>query len=212
MELLDKIAYAIANMGSASDLNQLISEALEKHISTVDIIEKGLRKGLQELGRKYEAGEFFLSELLYGASMIDEGMKLLAPSMKAERLEAKGRIVLGTVRGDIHDIGKNIFKMMAEANGFDVHDLGVDVDSEKFLEAVAQRKPHVLGLSALLTTTMPEMETIIEAIKQAGLRSELKVLLGGNAVTESFGNAIGADAAARDAVEGVDFCSRWMKK
>jgi methylmalonyl-CoA mutase cobalamin-binding domain/chain len=209
---LDKIADAIANVDSQSNLSGLIEQALHEQTSAVDIIERGLRKGLQELGRKYEAGEFFLSELLYGASMIDESMKLLAPHMTVGRLEAKGRIVLGTVRGDIHDIGKNIFKLMADANGFEVYDLGVDVSPEEFLKAVIEKDPHVLGLSALLTTTISEMATIIEALKKAGVRDKLKVLLGGNAVTESFGKEIGADAAAHDAVQGIDFCSKWVKR
>lgn len=211
-EILDKIAYTLGNLENSNNLGKFISEALKKNIPVLEILEKGLRKGLNEVGRKYEAGEYFLSELLFGASMMEDAMKILAPRLKAEKLERKGQIVLGTVRGDIHDIGKNIFKMFAEGTGFEVYDLGVDVNPENFVRIVMEKKPDVLGLSALLTTTTPEMNIVIEELEKAGIRDRVRVLLGGNAVTAEFGKEIGADAVALDAVQGVGFCREWLSK
>jgi len=210
-DLLDKIAYALANLEDSSSLKKFINQAVKKKLPTLEILEKGLRKGLSEVGRRYEAGEYFLSELLFGASMMEEAMKILAPQLRAEKLEKKGQIVLGTVRGDIHDIGKNIFKMFAEGAGFEVYDLGVDVDPENFVRTAIEKNPDALGLSALLTTTTPEMRIVIEELEKAGIRDRVKVLLGGNAVTNQFGEEIGADAVALDAVQGVDFCKEWTK-
>jgi len=211
-EILDKIAYALANLENSSNLRKFVSEALRTKIPVLEILEKGLRKGLNEVGRKYEAGEYFLCELLFGASMMEDAMKILAPRLKAEKLEKKGQIVLGTVRGDIHDIGKNIFKMFAEGTGFEVYDLGVDVDPENFVRMVMEKEPDVLGLSALLTTTTPEMKIVIEELEKAGIRGRVRVLLGGNAVTAEFGKEIAADAVALDAVQGVSFCREWLSK
>lgn len=211
-EPLEGIAHAISNLESSQQFVELVTRALQEKVSSVEIVEKGLRKGLHELGQKYEAGEFFLSELLYGASLVDQAMTILRPNLKTEKIETKGRIVLGTVRGDIHDIGKNIFKMMAEANGFDVQDLGVDVAPERFSESVGEMSPDILGLSSLLTTTLSEIGTTVAALEKSGAKRSVKVLLGGNAVTESFRKEVGADAAAVDAVQGVDYCVRWTKK
>jgi len=211
-ETLENIARAIANLESSQNLIELVNKAVQERTSPADIVEKGLRKGLHDLGQKYESGEFFLSELLYGASLIDQAMTVLGPSLKAENTETKGRIVLGTVRGDIHDIGKNIFKMMAVASGFDVCDLGVDVSPEKFQESVSEVAPDILGLSSLLTTTLHEMGTTVAELQKAGTRNNVKILLGGNAVTETFRKEIDADAAAIDAVQGVDYCMKWVGK
>ena len=211
-DILDRIACTLASLEDTNNLRKFINQALKKKIPILEILEKGLRKGLDEVGRKYEAGEFFLSELLFGASMMEDAMKILAPRLRAEKVEKKGQIVLGTVRGDIHDIGKNIFKMFAEGAGFEVYDLGVDVNPEDFVKTVMKKNPDVLGLSALLTTTTPEMKIVIEELKKAGIRDKAKVLLGGNAVTNEFGKEIGADAVALDAVQGVDFCKGWTSR
>lgn len=210
-DILDKIAHTLGNLENSSSLKKFISQALKKKVPILEILEKGLRKGLDEVGRRYEAGEYFLSELLFGASMMDEAMKILAPQLRAQKLERKGQVVLGTVRGDIHDIGKNIFKMFAEGAGFEVHDLGVDVSPDDFVRTAIEKNPDVLGLSALLTTTTPEMKIVIDDLQKAGIRGKVKVLLGGNAVTNQFGEEIGADAVALDAVQGVDFCKEWTR-
>ncbi|MBS7645641.1 corrinoid protein [Candidatus Bathyarchaeota archaeon] len=207
--VLDDIADALANLNS-KDLRRLIQEALDEGIPPIRILEDGLRRGLEEVGRRFEAGEYFLSELLYGADLMSDSMGLLASRLNFEGSDGRGVIVLGTVRGDIHDIGKNIFKMFAEGCGFKVYDLGVDVDPERFIEAVSERSPDVLGLSALLTTVLPEVELVVKRLKEKGLRNKVKILLGGNAVTEEFGRRIGVDGVAVDAVQGVKFCREWM--
>jgi 5-methyltetrahydrofolate--homocysteine methyltransferase len=211
-DVLDRIAHALANLENSNSLGRLIDEALKQEIPILEILEKGLRTGLNEIGRKYEAGEYFLSELLFGASMMEDSMDILAPRLKAARLESRGQIVLGTVRGDIHDIGKNIFKMLVKGTGFEVCDLGVDVEPEDFVGMVIERKPDVLGLSTLLTTTRPEMKVVIEELRKAGVKDRVRVLLGGNAVTDEFGKETGADGVALDAVQGVDFCKEWSSK
>lgn len=208
MELLGRIAGALADLNS-EELSQLIQEALEGGIPPTRILEDGLRRGLEEVGRRFEAGEYFLSELLYGADLMSESMKTLASRFNFEGSGGRGVIVLGTVRGDIHDIGKNIFKMFAEGCGFKVYDLGVDVDPERFIEAVSEENPDVLGLSALLTTVLPEVELVVKKLEEAGLRDKVKILLGGNAVTEEFGRRIGVDGVAADAVQGVGLCREW---
>lgn len=210
-ELLEEIRRTLSELENSDRIKKLVNEAIARKISLTEIIEKGLRKGLEEVGRRYEACEYFLSELLFSASLMNDAMEVLAPYLEGEEIEKRGVIVLGTVRGDIHDIGKNIFKMFAQASGFEVHDLGVDVEPEKFIEKLKEKKAEILALSALLTTTRNEMKVIIDALIQRGLRNKVKVLLGGNAVTEEFAEEIGADAAALDAVRGVEICKKWVK-
>ena len=141
-----------------------------------------------------------------------EGMTILEPYLKAGDMKAAGKVVIGTVRGDLHDIGKNIVVMLLRAANFEVIDLGVDVSPEQFVEAVKKYNPDIVAMSALLTTTMIEMENVIESLKKSGLRDKVKVIIGGAPVTPEFARKIGADAAAKDAVEGVRICSEWMKK
>ncbi len=210
-DILIKIAQSLADL-DGNNLTKYVNDALEKKIAVIDILEQGLKRGLADVGQRFEDKEYFLSELLFGASIMEDAMKILGPHLQGESLEKKGKIVLGTVRGDIHDIGKNIFKMFAEGSGFEVYDLGVDVDPTAFVQTVADEKPDVLGLSALLTTTIQEMKTVIDELKRAGIRDGVKVLLGGNAVTEEFGREAGADAIAIDAVEGVNACKGWVEK
>lgn len=198
-------------MSDPHDLQDLIEVALSQDIPLSDVVEKGLRAGLQEVGAKYENGEYFLSELLFAASTIDQVMQMLKPKLSAQPVHEKGIILLGTVRGDIHDIGKNIFKLMAESAGFHVEDLGVDVDPERFEKESARLKPDILGLSCLLTTGLHEVNIVVDKLKQAKIRNNLKVLIGGNAVTEQFARQVGADAAALDAIQGVEFCRRVIK-
>ncbi|WP_455367583.1 cobalamin B12-binding domain-containing protein [[Eubacterium] cellulosolvens] len=210
-DILGKIAQALANL-EGNNLTKYVKEALEQKIPVIDILEKGLKRGLADVGQRFENKEYFLSELLFGASIMEDAMKILSPYLQNESLVKKGKIVLGTVRGDIHDIGKNIFKMFAEGSGFEVYDLGVDVDPTAFVQTVADKKPDVLGLSALLTTTIQEMKTVIDELKKTGIRDGVKVLLGGNAVTDEFGKEAGADAIAVDAVQGVNICKGWAEK
>ena len=143
--------------------------------------------------------------------VMKEGMKVLEPYLRGSEIRKIGKVVIGTVRGDLHDIGKNIVATLLSAAGFEVIDLGVDVPPEKFVEAVKEHNPDIIGMSALLTTTMIEMENVIKALKEAGLRNRVKIIIGGAPITREFAEKIGADAAARDAVEGVNICKSWVK-
>lgn len=211
-DALESIAQAIAKLDSSDHSKALVTDALSHGFSATEITEKGIRQGLQIVGEKYEANEYFLSELLYAGSLVGELFELLKPHMNSSQLEQKGVIVLGTVKGDIHDLGKNIFKMLADSSGFEVHDLGVDVEPATFVAQVKEARPQVIGLSALLTTALAEMKDTLDALRTAGLKDNLKVLLGGNAVKKEFGTEIGADATALDAVEGLEICKGWTKK
>lgn len=210
MEAVKKLASAIAELKGSEEVKRLVNEALSAGVAVEKILEDGVRMGLEAVGKKYEAGEYFLAELLYAASLVNDAIALLKPKLSQAPRRAAGKIVLGTVRGDIHDIGKNVFKMLAEAAGFEVHDLGVDVAPETFVRKVEETGASVLALSALLTTTLQEMRNVVEELKEAGVRDKVKVLLGGNAVTKEFAEEIGADGAALNAVEGVEMCRRWL--
>jgi methanogenic corrinoid protein MtbC1 len=210
-DILSEISSTIGNLGGVEKVQDLVRKALSRKIPVSDILETGLRKGLEQVGAKYEAGEYFLAELLFGASIIEGAMQILKPELEKQAVAKKGRILLGTVRGDIHNIGKNIFRMLAEAAGFEVTDLDVDVDPKVFLEKSRETKPDTLGLSCLLTTGLSEINDVIDMLSEAKMRSELKVLLGGNAVTKEFAKEVGADAAALNAVEGVNLCKGWVK-
>lgn len=208
--LLENIATTLAELENSRKIKELINEALGQGISVVEIVEKGLRKGLDLVGKKYEASEYFLAELLFAGTLMNDAFEILEPLLKLEKFERKGVIVLGTVRGDIHDIGKNIFKMFAQATGFQVQDLGVDVEPETFVKKLKETEPEILGLSALLTTTRWEMKTVIDHLNHAGIRDKIKVLLGGNAVTKDFAREVDADEAALNAVEGIEICKKWI--
>jgi methanogenic corrinoid protein MtbC1 len=211
-DILDNIASAIGKLDSSQNAKALVTDALSQGLPPTAITEKGIRRGLEIVGEKYEANEYFLSELLYAGSLVSELFDLLKPSMKNHQLERKGIIVLGTVKGDIHDLGKNIFKMLADSSGFEVHDLGVDVEPTIFVNEVKRAHPQVLGLSALLTTALEEMRNTLDELRTAGVKINLRVLLGGNALKKEFGVEIGADATALDAVEGLQICKEWTGK
>lgn len=203
---------AIGGLDSADKAKTFLIAAVSQGFPATDIAERGIRRGLEIVGQKYEAGEYFLSELLYAGALVADLFELLKPVMKNQQLERRGVIVLGSVRGDIHDIGKNIFKMLADSAGFEVHDLGVDVEPSVFVDEIRRSGPQVLGLSALLTTALVEMKNTVHILGTSGVRSNVRVLLGGNAVKKEFGTRIGADATALNAVEGLEICRMWTKK
>jgi 5-methyltetrahydrofolate--homocysteine methyltransferase len=208
-EILSKIREAVVNL-DIDNIQRLCKEALEAGIPPYEIVMEGMSKGMEIVGEKYERNEYFLAELIMAGEVMKEGMNILEPYLKSGEVKKIGKVVIGTVRGDLHDIGKNIVVTLLNAAGFDVVDLGVDVPPEKFVEAVKEHKPHIVGMSALLTTTMVEMENVIKALKEAGLRDKVKVIIGGAPITREFAEKIGADAAARDAVEGVNICKSWV--
>jgi len=211
-EILEEIAVTLSELEDSAKIRGLIDKALAQRVPVAEIIEEGLRKGLDLVGKKYENGVFFLAELLYAGSIMNDALQMLRSNLDLKGVEPKGVVVLGTVRGDMHDIGKNIFKMFAIASGFEVHDLGVDVEPETFVDKLRETKAEILGLSSLLTTTLWEIKNVIEKLNKAGMRDGVKVLIGGNAVTKDFAREVGADEVALDAVEGVKICRRWVGK
>lgn len=195
---LEKIYNAVID-GDRAEVETGINAALQAGIKPEDILQNGLITAMGEVGKRFEEGEFFVPEMLIAARAMQSGLKILKPLLVADEVKPVGRIVIGTVKGDLHDIGKNLVGMMLEGAGFEVFDLGTDVSAEKFIEAVKQHNPQLIGLSALLTTTMPGMKATIEALKTAGLKNGVKVLIGGAPVTEAYSNEIGADGYAADA-------------
>jgi corrinoid protein of di/trimethylamine methyltransferase len=184
--------------------------ALEAGVEPLAIIEGGLVPGMRIVGDKYATGEYFLPNLIVSASGMKQAMALLEPELKARRQQIKsaGTVVIGTVRGDIHEIGKSLVATMLAANGFEVHDLGVDVSADAFVARVRETGANLVGLSALLTTTMHGQKDVIQALAAAGLRQQVKVMVGGAPVNKKWADEIGADGWAQDAVAAVDLASR----
>jgi len=210
-EVLDKIRDAIVNL-DIDGVQKACKETVDAGIPAYKAVTDGMAKGMEIVGQKYENNEYFLAELIMAGETMKEGMKVLEPHLKAGDVKAIGKVVIGTVRGDLHDIGKNVVVTLLNAAGFEVIDLGVDIPPEKFVEAVKDSKPDIVGMSALLTTTMVEMETVIKALKEAGLRNKVRIIIGGAPITQEYAEKIDADAAARDAVEGVNICKSWVAK
>lgn len=200
---LNKIAEALI-AGNAPEVKKLTEEALAEGLNPQVIIQEGLIPGMTEVGRRFKANEFYVPEVLIAARAMHAGLDVLKPLLTESKIEPVGKVVLGTVQGDLHDIGKNLVGMMLEGAGFSVVDMGTDVSPNKFIEAVKENKPQILGMSALLTTTMPSMKKTIEAVKEAGLRDQVKVIIGGAPVTERYACEIGADGYAPDAASAVD--------
>lgn len=210
-EDLRKLAECVVQL-DLKGAQSLVDKMLNEGVAPYEIITGGLSKGMDEVGAKYESGEYFLSELLTAAAVMKGAMKILEPKIKFEQKEKKGTVVIGTVLGDLHDVGKNVFISLLQGAGFEVIDLGVDVPADNFVEAVRLHKPTVLGMSALITTTIDEMGTTIKALEDSGLRKGIKIILGGTPVTEEFGRSVGADAAVNDAMAGLRVCNRWAEE
>ena len=209
-EILAKLRDAIVNL-DIDAVQKAAKEAIESGIPAYKAVIEGMAKGMEIVGQKYENGEYFLAELIMAGETMKEGMAILEPHLKTGDIKAAGKVVIGTVRGDLHDIGKNVVITLLKAANFDVIDLGVDVSPEQFVEAVKKHEPNIVAMSALLTTTMIEMESVIKSLKEAGLRDKVKVIIGGAPITPEYAEKIGADAAAKDAVEGVRICTEWME-
>jgi 5-methyltetrahydrofolate--homocysteine methyltransferase len=180
-----------------------VTEALNAGMSPDSILKDGLVTAMGEVGRLFENGEYFVPEMLIAARAMQAGLKLLKPGLADTGIKAVGRVVIGTVSGDLHDIGKNLVGMMLEGAGFEVIDLGTDVKPEAYISAVREHKPNIVAMSALLTTTMPNMDATIKALEGAGLRKQVKVIIGGAPVTEEYAKKIGADGSAYDASGAV---------
>ncbi len=203
MELLQKISEELQK-GNYEEIPKLVQEALNANIPPSKILSDGLVAGMDVVGEKFRRDEFFMPEVLISARAMQAGMNILRPKLIETGAKLAGKIVLGTVKGDLHDIGKNLVGMLMEGAGFQVIDLGIDVPSERFVEAVKMNRPNILGLSSLLTTTMPKMKEVIESLVEAGVRGKVKVMVGGAPVTEKFAKDVGADAYAPEAASAVE--------
>ena len=209
-QILKEIIESIVSL-DIDKIKLLAEKAVQSGIPAYTVVMEGLAKGMDAVGQKYEAGEYFLAELLMAGETMKEGMKVLEPYLKDAKREPLGRVVIGTVRGDLHDIGKNIVATLLEGSGFEIYDLGVDIPPEKFTSRAAETNAHIVAMSALLTTTMPEMGNVIQELTKANVRDKVKVIVGGAAVTDEYSKRIGSDAYGRDAVEGNNICKEWMK-
>lgn len=183
---------------------ELTSQAIEEGVDAQSIISDGLIAGMAVVGAKFKNNEFYVPEVLIAARAMKECMALLKPLLEAGGVEPVGVVILGTVKGDLHDIGKNLVGMMLQGNGFEVVDLGVDITPEKYVEAAKENNAHLIALSALLTTTMPAMQQTIAAFEAAGMRDNFKIMIGGAPVTQKFCDEIGADGYSPDAASAVD--------
>jgi len=190
---------------------EAVRAALESHVPAYEVVKEGLAKGMEEVGKKYEEGEYFLSELIVSGEIMKDAMTILEPHLKAGDLAIKGTIVIGTVAGDLHDIGKNIVATLLKSAGFRVVDLGVDVPAKRFVEEAKKNDAQAIAMSALLTTTMMEMKNAIDALEQAGTRKRYLVIVGGAALTEEFAAKIGADVYGVDAVDAVRICREMLE-
>jgi corrinoid protein of di/trimethylamine methyltransferase len=209
-EILAELRNAIVNL-DIDGVKKASKDALAAHIPAFKAVIEGMAKGMEIVGQKYEDGEYFLAELIMAGETMKEGMVVLEPYLKAGDIKSAGKIVIGTVKGDLHDIGKNVVVTLLKAANFEVVDLGVDVTAEQFVDAVKKNKPDILAMSALLTTTMIEMDNVVKAFEKAGLKKKIKIIVGGAPITPEYAKKIGADSAAKDAVEGVRTCVQWMK-
>ena len=201
--ILDDISQHLQD-GDAKQVTALVKKALEEGLAAQDILENGLLKGMGIIGEAFKKNEVFVPEVIVAARAMNQGAKLLKVQLAAGGSVAKGKVVLGTVKGDIHDIGKNLVKIMFEGNGLTVIDAGIDVSEDSFIEMVKAEKPDILALSSLLTTTMVEQGVVIEALKKAGLRDKVKVMVGGAPVSQEFADKIGADAYTKDAASAAN--------
>ena len=201
MDHLDEIYDAIIDGDKATAVTW-VEAALEAGISASEILQDGMIVAMDEVGRLFEEGEIFVPEMLVAARAMKAGLELLRPHLVKSGIKPIGTVVLGTVAGDMHDIGKNLVGMMLEGAGYEIIDLGIDVAPEKFVEAIEQGN-NIIGMSALLTTTMPSMDRTIKSIKEAGLRDHVKIVVGGAPVTAEFAQQIGADGYADDASQAV---------
>jgi len=181
-----------------------VQKALDEGVDPKEILENGLLYGMNIIGEKFKNNEVYVPEVLIAARAMNTGVEVLKPYLVASGVKAKGKVIIGTVRGDLHDIGKNLVKMMMEGKGLEVIDLGVDVPSEKFISAAMEHNAQIIACSALLTTTMGEMENVVKTAEKSGIRDKVKIMVGGAPVTDSFCKKIGADCYSPDAASAAE--------
>ncbi len=198
--------------GMKEEIEEGVNILLERKWTPYDVLTKALVAGMTIVGIDFRDGILFVPEVLLAANAMKGGMHILRPLLAETGAPKQGTMVIGTVKGDIHDIGKNLVGMMMEGAGFDVHDLGINTDVEEYIAAIEEHKPDILGMSALLTTTMPYMKVVIDTLKEKGIREDLTILVGGAPLNEEFGKAIGADAYCRDAAVAVETAKEYMSR
>ncbi|UCF29239.1 MAG: corrinoid protein [Chloroflexota bacterium] len=207
-DMHSKLAQAVID-GEPDDAEALARQALDQGLDPLTCINEGLTKGIQRVGELFADGEYFLPELIIGAEAMKRALAILEPAMVGDQArEVVGKVVLGTVEGDMHEIGKTLVGTMLTANGFKVFDIGVDQSAERFVTAVKENNADIVGASALLTTTMLQQKNLVNALEEAGLRQQVKVIVGGAPVTANFASEIGADGYAEDAISAVDLAFR----
>ena len=209
---INKDIAAGVEKGDLDLVKALVEKALAQRSSAEDILNNGLMIGMNVIGEKFKAMEVFIPEVLVAARAMNAGMEILKPLLVKAKVKSKGKVVVGTVKGDLHDIGKNIVGMMLKGAGYDVFDLGTNVSKEQFLELIKKEKIDILGMSALLTTTMTYMKDVIDELKKENLKNKVKVMIGGAPLSEAYAVRIGADGYAPDAASAVDLAKSLLRK
>jgi len=211
MEATYQIIFNSIVSGDRDTVVIKVSQALEEMQDPNEILNQGLIAAMKEVGNRFEDGDIFVPEMLIAARAMQAGLTILKPHLIESGVEAAGIVIIGTVQGDLHDIGKNLVAMMLEGAGYEIVDLGTDISPEKFAASAREHKAAIVGLSALLTTTMPSMKVTIEALEDIGIRDQVKVIVGGAPLTESFAKEIGADGYAQDASRAVKLVESLLK-
>jgi 5-methyltetrahydrofolate--homocysteine methyltransferase len=206
-ELFERLSTAILE-GDTEKSPKLVLRALKNGIAAQEILDKGLVVGMAEVGVRFKRGDMFVPEVLMSAEAMANGMEVLRPELVASGAKLVGKVLMGTVKGDLHDIGKNLVSMMCEGNGFEIIDIGFNADPEKFIAGIKEHQPDVVGMSAMLTTTMRAMGHTIKAIEEAGLRDQVKIMVGGAPVDSEFAERIGADGYGSNAPSGADLAKQ----
>jgi 5-methyltetrahydrofolate--homocysteine methyltransferase len=209
--ILDELKESVID-GNEIKVTEGTRRALEESVGVEEILNRGFIPAMEVVGRRFQANEIYVPEMLMSARAMKAGMKILEPLLTKAGVEPIGRVVIGTVKGDLHDIGKNLVAMMLEGAGFEVIDVGVDIPAQKFIDIVKEKKAKILGLSALLTTTMVEMKNVINAFKENGLRDNVKIMIGGAPVNTDYAKEIGADGYAPDAASAVSLAKKLLGK
>jgi 5-methyltetrahydrofolate--homocysteine methyltransferase len=196
--------------GNLAKVKKLTQALIDEAVSPLDIINQGLIAGMGVVGARFKNGEMYVPEVLVAARAMSSGIEMVKPLLVDQEIPSAGKVLLGTVKGDLHDIGKNLVGMMLESRGYTVINAGIDVPPEKFVAAIKEHKPHILAMSALLTTTMLHMKDTIELMKEEGIKDQVKVIVGGAPISQDFADEVGADGFAPDAASAVDLCNRLL--
>lgn len=207
MSDFDSLAQIVIN-GDFAGAKSQTQKMIDNGVDPLEIINQGLMAGMNVVGVRFKAGDMFVPEVMMSARAMSTGIELVKPLIADKDMPSAGKVLIGTVKGDLHDIGKKLVVMMMESAGFEIVDLGVDIDPAAFVKAVKEHNPQVIGMSALLTTTMLSMKDTIDALKKAGLRDSVKIIIGGAPITQSFADQIGADGYAPDAAAATELCRR----